>query len=196
MKRQAGFTLVEMMVGVAVLAILLAVAVPSFQVFIRNTQIRTAAESMQAGLHLARSEALRRNARVTLWMVSTPDASCARSSSGTSWVVSIDDPASSCNAAASDTVAPRLIQLRAGADGSPNVTVGALNAAGAAADCVTFNGFGGVEAACAGAAPIAAIALRSAGSLSGTRGLDVRVSSGGAIRQCDPNAGPDDVARC
>jgi type IV fimbrial biogenesis protein FimT len=193
MKRQRGFTLVEMMVAVAIVAILMAVAVPNFQAFIRNTAIRSAAESMQAGLNLARSEALRRNARVTLWVVDSLAATCARSSSGNSWVVSFDNPAGACNAASSQTTAPRLIQSRAGSDGSTGVSVSALTAGATAASCITFNGFGGVESTCTGGgAPIGSIQFTSTGG----RRLDIRVTSGGAIRQCDPSADASSTARC
>lgn len=197
MKRPRGFTLVEMMVAVAIVAILLAVAVPGFQGWIRNAEIRTAAESLQAGLNLARTEALRRNARVSLWLVDNLGATCVRSASGKSWVVSMDNPASACAAASSETVAPRLIQSRAGNDGSPNVNVAALNAAGAAASCITFNGFGLVEAACTGGgAPLARVSLTSAAGGASARMLDVRITSGGAIRQCDPNAAAGKPTSC
>lgn len=187
MKHSSGFTLVEMMIAIAIMAILLAIGMPAFQTFIQNIQIRTAAESMQAGLNLARTEALRRNARVSLWMVNGVSASCARSSSGTSWVVSFDNPAGLCNVASSETVAPRLIQSRAGSDGSSSVNVNAVDANGAGTSCITFNGFGSIESTCAGGGnPIEAITFRSATAPTTTRGLDVQVTSGGAVRMCDP----------
>jgi len=62
--RQQGFTLVELMIAVAVLGILLSVGVPSFKAWLLNTKIRTTAEAMQNGLQLARAEAVRRNERV------------------------------------------------------------------------------------------------------------------------------------
>lgn len=187
MKPNAGFTLVEMMISVAIMAILMGLAAPSFQRFIQNTKIRTAADSMQAGLHLARSEALRRNARVTFWLVDNVSASCARSASGTSWVVSFGDPAGACNAASSETVAPRLIQSRAGSDGSTGVSVNAMGNNATPVSCITFNGFGGVEANCAGGSPIGRITVTSTNAPAQTRSLQVRVAPGGAVRMCDPS---------
>ncbi|WP_460841995.1 GspH/FimT family pseudopilin [Noviherbaspirillum agri] len=188
MSRHNGFTLIEMMITVAIIAVLLGIGVPSFQSFIRNAEIRTSAESIQAGLNLARTEALRRNVPVSFWLVNGLSSTCARSESGKSWVVSLDDPANACNAATSNTVAPRLIQSRLGTDGGTGVSVSAVNgnAPAAAASCVTFNGFGRVQATCTGDdAPIARITL-SAMTGSG-RTLQIQIAPGGAVRTCDPS---------
>lgn len=61
-----GFTLVEMIMTVVVVAILLTVAVPSFTSLIAIQKMRTAASSLQSSLSRARSEALKRNADVTI----------------------------------------------------------------------------------------------------------------------------------
>ena len=58
---QIGFTLVEAMVTVVLVAILASLAAPSFQSTLARFRVRTAAESLMSGLQLARSEALRRN---------------------------------------------------------------------------------------------------------------------------------------
>lgn len=57
--RQVGFTLIELMVTIAVLAILLALALPSFQQTLRSNRAATATNDMLASLSLARSEAIR-----------------------------------------------------------------------------------------------------------------------------------------
>lgn len=56
-----AFTLVELLVTIALLAALLAVAVPAFQDMIANNRIAEAANRIVASLHYARGEALRRN---------------------------------------------------------------------------------------------------------------------------------------
>lgn len=63
-KCPAGFTLIELMIGVAVLAILLSVAVPSFQNLIERRRVTAAAESILSALQLARSEAIKQNSTV------------------------------------------------------------------------------------------------------------------------------------
>lgn len=199
MKRTRGFTLVEMMISIAILAVLLGLAAPGFQTFIRNTQIRTTADSIQAGMQLARSEALRRNARVSFWLVSDIDAGCVSTEAGTSWVVSMDNPAGACNATSSSTVAPRIIQTRLGSEGSAGVTINAVTGglAPAAASCITFNGFGTVEPTCpGGSVPIGRISVTSTNSPNTTRDLQVRVASGGSIRMCDPDVPSSDPSYC
>ena len=76
---QRGFTLIEMMIGLAILAITIMLGVPSYTAWIMNTQIRNAAESVLNGMQLARNEAVRRNASVQLaldtqssWTISVP----------------------------------------------------------------------------------------------------------------------------
>jgi len=64
MRRAAGFTLVELMITVAVVAVLLVLGVPTLRGVIENGRIRAAGESWKYGLTLARSEAVRRNAQV------------------------------------------------------------------------------------------------------------------------------------
>lgn len=180
-----GLTLVELLVAIAILAILLAFSVPTFQTIVLNAQIRTASESMLAGLNLARTEALRRNTRVSLWIVNNTTASCSRTNTGNSWVVSVNNPAGACNAAASETSSPRLVQARAGTEGSANVNVTA-SAGAAASSCITFNGLGSVEATCTGGgSPITRIRFDSANADVPARSLEIRVT-GSAVRLCDP----------
>ena len=57
----AGFTLIELMVVLAVLAILLTLSAPSFTSFMRSAELSTAADSFIASLNAARSEAMKRN---------------------------------------------------------------------------------------------------------------------------------------
>lgn len=62
----AGFTLIELMVTVALMAILLAAAAPSFRDLLAAQRVRATAFSMVSDLVLARSEAVKRGASVTL----------------------------------------------------------------------------------------------------------------------------------
>ena len=62
----SGFTLVELMVTVAVMAILAAFAMPSMTALINNVRVSGQTEELVSSLQLARAEAIRRNARVTV----------------------------------------------------------------------------------------------------------------------------------
>jgi len=66
-----GFSLIELIVALSVMAILLAIAVPSFQEFIRGQRVKTTSFDVFAALNYARSEALKRNGDVTLTPVSS-----------------------------------------------------------------------------------------------------------------------------
>ena len=59
-KINQGFTLVELMVTLAVAAIILAIAAPSFSQMIRDHRLITTANDFMGTMQLARSEAIRR----------------------------------------------------------------------------------------------------------------------------------------
>lgn len=66
MKTQTGVTLIEMMIALAVLAFLITVAIPGFQELFRGNRVVTQANQVLHGLALARSEAVKRSAPITI----------------------------------------------------------------------------------------------------------------------------------
>src|SRR5205085_7508560 len=66
LRKSRGFTLPELMIVVTVMAVMLAIGVPSFAEFIRNQRVKTASFEVFASLVFARSEAITRNTSVTL----------------------------------------------------------------------------------------------------------------------------------
>ena len=64
--RARGFTLVEVLVVLAIFAIVLGLAGPALSEMVANQQVRAAAYDLHAALNIARSEALTRNAAVTV----------------------------------------------------------------------------------------------------------------------------------
>ena len=119
MKRiSRGFSVLEVMVVVAIIGVLLSLGVPSFFTYTQNLQIRSAAEQITAGLAIAKNEAIRRNALIQLAL-----------SNNTAWTIT--DP----NGV--------VLQKRDANEGSVNVTTDILPSGTAA---VTFNGMGRVMA--------------------------------------------------
>lgn len=66
MKKQNGFTLVELMIGLAIVAIVLSIGVPSFGDLIRNNRMTTQVNELVGALNLARSEAVKRGQSINV----------------------------------------------------------------------------------------------------------------------------------
>ena len=81
-----GFTLIEMMVTITVLAILIALVTPSFRGVLRDNRAATQANALVGSLMLARTEAIKRNAPVVICR-SNDGESCAGSEWEDGWIV-------------------------------------------------------------------------------------------------------------
>jgi type IV fimbrial biogenesis protein FimT len=112
----SGFTLVELMVTVAVIAILMNIALPSFNNMMRSARIRAAAEAVANGLQKARGEAIAQNKNVEFVL-----------GTDTSWTVQLAGGA--------------IIQTRPASEGPSDVTRTVIPAG---ANKVTFNNLGRV----------------------------------------------------
>ena len=182
--RQSGVSLIELMVGFAVAGVLLALGMPAFNLWIQNTQNRTAAESISNGLQLARAEAVRRNALVRFDLTDA-DGKVA-------WNVGCESVTDDC---------PATIQSRPAAEGTINARAGvsmdaipvptpadhfetAIDAGAALTAGISFNGLGRVPNANVGE-DITRIDITNAASAEARRFV-VTVTIGGQIRMCDP----------
>ncbi len=181
---QRGTTLIELMVGLTIMAILMAIGMPAFGTWMQNTHIRSAAESIQTGLQLARSEAVHRNTNVSFVINGTTAG----------WTVSCD-VAASC----SDLTNAPTIQTKPAEEGSTRAVISTSetgpNASSAVfAGTLTFNGLGQINGASLNVGDEANFDVSNpAGgackTLTGSepmRCLRVRVSTNGEVRMCDP----------
>lgn len=191
-----GFTLVEFVITLVVLALLTFASLPSISTWLAGARVRNAAESFLAGLQKARMEAIRRNQAVGFWIVGGGDErsvgnDCALVSDSGSWVISRQDPSGRCAAAASDSVAPMIVETHAAGDGGAGATVAALVPDGsAAASRVVFDGFGRVQS------PDDSLAQIDFSNPNGARALRIQLSPGGGIRLCDPAVAAPDTRAC
>jgi len=71
LRNARGFTLTELMIVVAVFAVLVTLALPSYNQFVRNQRVKSASFDVFSSLVQARSEAITRNASITVAPVSS-----------------------------------------------------------------------------------------------------------------------------
>jgi type IV fimbrial biogenesis protein FimT len=83
---QQGFSLIEMMVVVSIMAILASIAFPAFNDALLSTKLRSYANNFIVSTYLARGEAIKRNAIVTL-CVSANGTSCGAGGWEQGWIV-------------------------------------------------------------------------------------------------------------
>ena len=86
-----GMTMIEILITVIVLAVLVAIAVPSFRNASLGSRLSAAANDLLASVQLARSEAIKRNVAMTL-CASADGATCAGSGGWEQGWITIIDP--------------------------------------------------------------------------------------------------------
>jgi len=113
--RQTGFTLLELMITMAIAAILLTVAVPSFQTTISNNRLATQTNSLVTDINIARSEAAKRGTGVVLCSSSNPNApapTCIGAGNAwtSGWIVFVNGPGDT-DASQFDVATDELIKV-------------------------------------------------------------------------------------
>lgn len=168
---QKGFSLVELVVVIAIFAILATFAIPSYKEMIQNNMIRNTAESMLSGMQIARGEAVKRNASVQFDL---------RGGNG-AWTVCVSPavPGSCPNPDGASTVQSRAL----GEGASANITV-ASDAAGP----FVFSGLGVMTSPTSAAASgLVSINIdNTALTADESRDLRIVIGAGGAVKLCDP----------
>lgn len=171
MRAGEGFTLVELMIVLVILAVMALVALPNMNVWLQNTQIRTAGESILNGMQLARAEAIRRNTAMEM-----------RMDVASGWSVRV--------VGTGEVVRSRLH--------SEGTSAASVVIAPAGATKITFDSFGSVVDPNPDAtARITEIKIDST-AIAGpdSRELCVMVKVGGNVRLCDPQVAAGDTRTC
>jgi type IV fimbrial biogenesis protein FimT len=182
-----GVTLIELMIGLAIVAMLLGLGLPSLSAWLANARVRTAAEGLQAGLAMARSEAMRRNQNVEFVVTNdTIDigsvATLAADVNGMHWAVRFMDP----------TIASySLIDARSGFEGTGRADGQPAAVQVTASDpLIVFRGMGGTNLGALATFDVSnpgAGACHTTATPSPIRCLRVQVSVSGLVRLCDPS---------
>ncbi len=112
----AGFTLIELMVTLAVAGILAAIAAPSMTGLLNANRLSGAAGELTATLQLARAEAIRRNARVTV-CASADGLTCSNTGNWARWIIHGTDNATGTDEVIRDQTPSGSVQISGPAAG-------------------------------------------------------------------------------
>ena len=186
--RLLGFTLVEMIVVVAIMALLAALATPSMLGWVRNNKIRTVSDSLQNALRQAQTEATRRNRQVVFSLTdnSPTTTTYTAKANGSNWAISTVVPADS------DTTAT-FVEAGILLDVASNVAITGPKTSSNVASALFFSSIGRLVtnetpgptgANCKAEAAQYDIAMSD--TKTGDRPLRVTVAVGGQVRMCDP----------
>jgi len=173
-----GFTLIEMMVTVALLSVLMMLAFPAMNEWIRNSRIRTVADALQNGLRLAQTEALRRSRQTVFSLTAdtNPADGLTAVANGANWSVNFVPLLTGEENVTTFIEGGGLTGL------APNVRITGpatlcFNSLGRVAD----NPAPGTGVACSAATAAYDITIPNA-----DRPMRVLVALGGQVRLCDP----------
>lgn len=196
---QRGITMIEVMVTIAILAIVLAIGIPNLSAWMQDTQVRSTAESVLTGLQLARAEAVRQNVRTRFQLTS--------SSGMGSWTITTDSLTSPGTFPAANQV-----QSAGAQESGQNARLGVSTAALAASNCcasaiaagtgmgtsplpgVVFSAFGQVVADNS-VTTITRVDVTNATSANARR-MVVIISPSGMAKLCDPSLSSSNTRGC
>jgi type IV fimbrial biogenesis protein FimT len=166
-----GLTVIELLIGIAIISLTLTMTIPSLTTYIQNNRIRSLADELQASLATTKYEAIKRNSRISLVL------------SGTGWTIQV--PTST------ETVATTLLK-KAAVNSQQNITIFASS------NNISFNSQGrlsaGSDAITADIGPLDKAKCLAQGGTN--RCLRLQISPAGQIKLCDPQLPSADPRSC
>ncbi len=131
MKQQItrGFTLIELMIAVSILAVVMLLAIPDFNSMIRNNSIASMNNTLLSALNFARSEAIKRGVSVSVCATQDANFSACGSAWNIGWIVFVNPTAG--NALANPALrVDRITDQNATIAASPNVGIATYTSTG------------------------------------------------------------------
>lgn len=168
---QRGFTLIELMITIAVFAIIVGIAIPSFNNQIRNNRSLTFGEEFATALNFARSEAVKRGQPVSLCPSNAAQTDC-----GDDWTQGWLAVLDSNGAASSSVNVAEILRVWDAPDNGLTLTV---ERDGNDFDFVRFVAAGGLASVGGGDDPIDARAQHD--DCTGNAARAIRINASGAV---------------
>lgn len=111
-ERQAGMTLVELLIVLAIAAVLATIAAPSFSSFVNDTRLTTTLSQLASDLNRARLDAIKRNSWVLFCVRDAAGTGCSTGTDwNNGWVICHDsEPDGDCDAATDEEPNPIVIR--------------------------------------------------------------------------------------
>lgn len=178
LKSLRGFSLIELMIAVVLLAILTLLAAPGLSTWMANNRVRASAEALQSSLRLAQAEAVHRNRQTVFALTpATPALAATPGENAPNWYLQ------TLPLSGSDETGGRFLR------GETVASTHAVSVTGPALIC--FNAFGrlvgnnltGLGANCPAPSVVTRYELGARGA---DRPLRVEAHLGGKVRLCDP----------
>ena len=163
-----GFTLIEAMIVITIMALLVAMGAPAMTQYVANARIRSAADQVHSALTRARTEAIKRNGTIVF------------QTTNTGWTIATDDPGITAEAVETEDGFAR---------GSVAMTY--------SVPTIEFTGFGRTLKGASLVVDVKNAQFAcSSDCASGVRCLRITVASGGQVRLCDPASPTGSVTGC